>query len=96
MNKIEKILEEHLQFSSIRSSQIEGVVIEVMKEFGRLAFEAGRIEVWHTISEYSGFNKLKFTNYEDFLKEIEDENKSIWNLQQRLFFRRTSLLHDLY
>ena len=74
MNKIEEILQNNLKhnpFSEPFKHQKD--IIKAIKEFGKLAFEAGRELVWHDISEYSGFEKNKFKTYEDFLKEIENE-----------------------
>ena len=76
MNKIEEILKSKGITAKTKFHNYDYLynsIKESIEEFGRLAFEAGRVEVWHTISEYSGFNKLKFTNYEDFLKETKDE-----------------------
>jgi hypothetical protein len=44
-----------------------------MSEFGKICFEASREHAWHFIDEYSGFEKNKYSTYEDFLKEIGNE-----------------------
>jgi len=71
MNKIKEILEKSLQFNSVRSLQIEGKAIEAMIEFGKICFEAGRDQYWDDGG--SGCLEFKHYEYEDFLKEIEDE-----------------------
>jgi hypothetical protein len=74
MNKIEEILEKHLQLSSVRSKQIEDLAIEAIKEFGRLAFEAGVKEgVKQLALKVFSDECEELYTYEDFLKEIDAE-----------------------
>lgn len=73
MNKIEEILKDKGITSTTKYHNYEylyKVIQESMIEFGKLAFEAGREHTWHFIDEYSGFEKNKYSTYEDFLKKI--------------------------
>ena len=69
MNKIEEILNKRI---ILYTSPIKEEVVEAMNEFGRLAFEAGRDQYWDDGG--TGCLEFKHDDYEDFLKEIEDEN----------------------
>ena len=72
MNKIEEILQNNLKhnpFSEPFKHQKD--IIKAIKEFGRLAFEAGRSQYWDDGG--TGCLEFKYYEYEDFLKEIEDE-----------------------
>lgn len=70
MNKIEEILNRKI---ILQPSHIKDDVIEAIKQFGRLAFEAGKKRTNHFIDDYCAINKYKYETYEDFLKEIENE-----------------------
>jgi hypothetical protein len=74
MNKIEEIINNYdiLEFGGINQQYIKNQIIQAMSEFGKICFEASREHAWHFIDEYSGFEKNKYSTYEDFLKEIED------------------------
>jgi hypothetical protein len=75
MNKIEEILKTKYWKSPLTDNELEvafkfnmfdkDLIILMMKEFGKLAFEAGR--------SYHLHNRYEFETYEDFLKEIENE-----------------------
>jgi hypothetical protein len=72
MDKIEEILNDHCGAIRFIFHNDEGNmrdeydIICAMKEFGRICFEAAR--------KYHLHNTYEFDHYEDFLKEIEDEN----------------------
>lgn len=65
MNKIEEILDKHLQFSSVRVPGLEKESLKAMKEFGKICFDSGSFDTGRLFRKYK--------TYEDFLKEIEDE-----------------------
>ena len=70
MNKIEEILQNNLKhnpFSEPFKHQKD--IIKAIKEFGRLAFEAGREGMIYPPEETGEYCWI----YEDFLKEIENE-----------------------
>ena len=70
MNKIEEILQNNLKhnpFSEPFKHQKD--IIKAIKEFGRLAFEAGREGMIYSPEETGEYCWI----YEDFLKEIENE-----------------------
>ena len=79
MNKIEEILQ---KYTSCEGTCICGCgLIEAMRDFGKICFEAGR-ETERIPKYTSGYNPKgtsddtwvdKYETYEDFLKEIEDE-----------------------
>ena len=77
MSKIEEILENYLQFSSVRVVGLEKIALEAMKEFGKICFEASRearyVAAEKYIEELLENNKLQYQTYEDLLEEIEDE-----------------------
>ena len=64
MNKIEEILQSKETYDSEYPTISISDAIEVMDEFGRLAFNAAR--------KYHLHNTYEFDHYEEFLKEIED------------------------
>ena len=75
MNKIEEILNDQCGATKFSFHNNEGSVrdeydvICAIKEFGKICFEAGR-----TIGNINSIaNFYKYQEYEDFLKEIEDE-----------------------
>ena len=70
MNKIEEILQNNLKHNPFNEPfKHQKDIIKAIKEFGRLAFEAGRI-----IGDINSIaNFYKYQEYEDFLKEIENE-----------------------
>ncbi len=73
MNKIEEILDKHLQFSSVRIPGLEKESLKAMKEFGKICFNAGSELAWKSTGDYSGYESYKYKTYEDFLKGIENE-----------------------
>ena len=67
MNKIEEILLEEYKDHSFARIIIKNTHLQnAMKQFGKICFEAAR--------KYHLHNTYEFDHYEDFLKEIEDEN----------------------
>ena len=73
MKKIEKILNSTLEFTNIEdlTTVSRDSIVDSLKEFGKLCFEAGRDQYWDDGG--SGCLEFKYYEYEDFLKEIEDE-----------------------
>ena len=68
MNKIDEVLEKNITegyFDEFVIDCYRCEIVDAMTEFGRICFEAGRTYHLH--------NTYKYDNYEDFLKEIEDE-----------------------
>jgi hypothetical protein len=73
MNKIEEIINNYdiLEFGGINQQYIKNQIVQAMSEFGKICFEAGRDQYWDDGG--SGCLEFKHYEYEDFLKEIEDE-----------------------
>ncbi len=69
----EEILEKNIEIYNLSETEqivSKDSILEAMKEFGKLAFEAGRtIEDIDSIAEF-----MKYKEYEDFLKGLY-ENK---------------------
>ena len=67
MNKIDEILQKHTACEG--TCECGCGLVEAMSEFGKICFDAGRtLGDIHSISNY-----MKYREYEDFLKEVEDE-----------------------
>lgn len=66
MNKVEEILQSKETYDPEYPTISISDALEAMKEFGKICFEAAR--------KYPLHNTYEFDHYEDFLKEIEDEN----------------------
>ena len=79
MNKIEEILQSKETYEPEYPTISISNAIEAIKEFGKICFEAGRKGYdFFEIQKNSGlYDKHYYETYEDFLKEIEDENKFI-------------------
>jgi len=74
MNKIEKILKSKGITAKTKFHNYDYLynsIKESIEEFGRLAFEAGKNQYWDDGG--TGCLEFKYYEYEDFLKEIEDE-----------------------
>lgn len=74
MNKIEKILKNKGITAKTKFHNYDYLynsIKESIEEFGRLAFEAGKAEEDNGTIE----GLWKYIDYEDFLKEIEDEKE---------------------
>lgn len=69
MNKIEEILQSKETYDPEYPTISISDALEAMKEFGRLAFEAGRADEDNGTIE----GLWKFEIYEEFLKENKDE-----------------------
>lgn len=80
MSKIEEIINNYdiLEFGGINQQYIKNQIVQAMKEFGKICFEAGR----ENKTKYNPTKDGKlyqisiipeFKTYEDFLKETEDE-----------------------
>ena len=72
MNKIEEILKEYgisdIPFDE-NITMYYPALLNAVREFGKICFEAGR-----AIGDINSIaNFMKYQEYEDFLKEIEDE-----------------------
>ena len=66
MNKIEEILKECGHKSNLNINK--AVALKAMKEFGKICFEAAR----DSYPKWGSWENT-YETYEDFLKEIEDE-----------------------
>ena len=76
MSKIEEILKNKGITPTTKFHNYEYLykaIQESMIEFGKICFKAGSWLVWKSTGDYSGYESYKYKNYEDFLKEIEDE-----------------------
>ena len=76
MNKIEEIFEKNIHegyYDDFAVDCHKSEVIDALKEFGKICFEAGGELVWKSTGDYSGYESYKYKTYEDFLKEIENE-----------------------
>ena len=75
MKKIEEILNSTLEFTNIEdlTTVSRDSIVDSLKEFGKICFEAGKERINYFIEDYQVINKYKYETYEDFLKEIEDE-----------------------
>ena len=73
MNKIEEIIDNYdiLEFVGINQQYIKNQIVQAMSEFGKICFEAGR--KFKKTLECDGYDEYLYKTYEDFLKEIEDE-----------------------
>jgi hypothetical protein len=73
MNKIEEVLQKHTGCKG--TCECGCGLVEAMKEFGKLAFEAGRR--YHRTFYQDGYDQYKHDTYEDYLKKLynEEENK---------------------
>ena len=76
MNKIEEILKEYgisdIPFDE-NITMYYPALLNAVKEFGKICFEAGSELVWKSTGDYSGYESYKYKTYEDFLKGIENE-----------------------
>ena len=81
MNKIEEIInkvdEDFYKENSyyLSYTEPEKFAKQVAINFGKLAFEAGNNQYWDDGG--TGCLEFKYYEYEDFLKEIENESKFI-------------------
>lgn len=79
MSKIEEILQTYTGCKG--TCECGCGLVEAMKEFGKICFEAGRDQSMESISDDGGDSyyeqyEYKYYEYEDFLKEIEDERRN--------------------
>lgn len=77
MNKIEEIFDKQVLIPSLKDlvDFRKPDIIEAMKQFGEICFEAGRKGYdFFEIQKNPGlYDKHYYKTYEDFLKEIENE-----------------------
>lgn len=72
---IEQIDEDYYKSNSyyLSLTNPEEFAKRVALEFGKLCFEAAKENIWYYIDEYSGYEKLKYSAFEDYLKSLENE-----------------------
>ena len=69
MNKIEEIFERNIHegyYDDFAVDCHKSEIINTMKEFGKLCFDAGAKLVWKS----TGYESYKYKTFEDFLKGI--------------------------
>ena len=71
MNKIEEILQSKENYDPEYPTISISDALEAMKEFGKICFEAAR--KFKKTLECDGYDEYLYKTYENFLKEIEDE-----------------------
>lgn len=75
MNKIEEIFNKQVLVPALKDlvEFRKSDILEAMKEFGKVCFDAGQKQHWEDCPFNEGELQFTYYSYEDFLKEIENE-----------------------